>query len=87
MKFYIESTNWGSEEKDLIEHYPWLKDFEYKDGHILVKSLKALMDLVNKTRVTDGIVLLSDHDIYDPKSKKWIRTGVPKIEIYDGYRE
>lgn len=87
MKFYIESTNWGGKEKDLIEHYPWLKEFEYKDGHISVESLEALMDLVNKTRVTDGIILLSDHNIYDPKLKKWIRTGVPEIEIYDGYRE
>lgn len=87
MKFYIESTNWGGKEKDLIEHYPWLKEFEYKDGHISVESLEALMDLVNKPRVTDGIILLSDHNIYDPKLKKWIRTGVPKIEIYDGYRE
>lgn len=87
MKFYIESTNWGGKEKDLIEHYPWLKDFGYEDEHITVKSLKALMDLVNKTRVTDGIILLSDHNIYDPKSKKWIRTGVPAIEIYDGYKE
>lgn len=87
MKFYIESTNWGSKEKDLIEHYPWLKEFEYKDRHISVESLEALMDLVNKTRTTDGIILLPDHCIYDPKSKKWIGTGVPEIEIYDGYRE
>lgn len=87
MKFHIESTNWGDKEKDLIEHYPWLKDFGYEDEHITVKSLKALMDLVSKTRVTDGIILLSDHTIYDPKLKKWIKTGVPAIEIYDGYRE
>ena len=33
MKFYIESTNWGDKEKDLIEHYPWLKDFGYEDKH------------------------------------------------------
>lgn len=87
MKFHIESTNWGDKEKDLIEHYPWLKDFGYEDEHITVKSLKALMDLVSKTRVTDGIILLSDHTIYDPKLKKWVKTGVPAIEIYDGYRE
>lgn len=87
MKFHIESTNWGDKEKDLIEHYPWLKDFGYEDKHITVKSLKALMDLVSKTRVTDGIILLSDHTIYDPKLKKWVGTGVPNIEIYDGYRE
>lgn len=87
MKFYIESTNWGSKEEDLVKYYPWLKEFEYKDGHITVESLEALMDLVNKIRVTDGIILFSEHEVYDPKSKKWIGTGVPKIEIYDGYRE
>ena len=87
MKFYIESTNWGGKEKDLIEHYPWLKEFEYKDRHISVESLEALMDLVNKTRTTGGIILSSEHEVYDPKSKKWIGTGVPGIEIYDGYRE
>ena len=87
MKFYIESTNWGDKEEDLVKYYPWLKEFEYKDGHITVESLEALMDLVNKIRVTDGIILFSEHEVYDPKSKKWIGTGVPKIEIYDGYRE
>ena len=45
MKFYIESTMYGNKEEDLVEHYPWLKEFEYKDRHITVKSLKALMDL------------------------------------------
>ena len=87
MKFYIESTNWGGKEKDLIEHYPWLKEFEYKDGHISVESLEALMDLVNKTGVTDGIILNSEREVYDPKLKRWVGTGVPAIEIYDGYRE
>lgn len=87
MKFYIESTMWGIKEEDLIEHYPWLKEFGYKDEHITVKSLKALMDLVNKIGVTDGIILFSEREVYDPKSKKWIGTGVPSIEIYDGYRE
>lgn len=87
MKFYIESTCWGSKEEDLIEHYPWLKDFEHKDGYITVKSLKALMKLVNKINVNDGIIIFPEHEVYDPKSKKWIGTGVPNIEIYDGYRE
>lgn len=87
MKFYIESTIWGDKEKDLIEHYPCLKDFGYEDKHITVKSLKALMDLLNKISVTDGIILYSEHEVYDPKSKKWIGAGVPEIEIYDGYRE
>lgn len=87
MKFYIESTNWGDKEEDLVKYYPWLKEFEYKDGHISVESLEALMDLVNKIKVNDGIILFSKHEVYDPKSKKWIGTGVPAIEIYDGYRE
>ena len=87
MKFYIESTNWGNKEEDLVEHYPWLKDFGYEDEHITVKSLKVLMDLVNKIKDNDGIIIFPEHEVYDPKSKKWIGTGVPAIEIYDGYRE
>lgn len=87
MKFHIESIKWGNKEKDLIEHYPWLKDFGYKDEHITVDSLEALMDLVNKTGVIDGIIIFPEHEVYDPKSKKWIGTGVPAIEIYDAYRE
>lgn len=87
MKFYIESTCWGSEEEDLVKHYPWLKEFEYKNGYITVKSLKALMKLVNKINVNDGIIVFPEHEVYDPKSKKWTGTGVPAIEIYDGYRE
>lgn len=87
MKFHIESIMYGTKEEDLIEHYPWLKDFEYKDEHITVESLEALMELVNKIKVNDGIVISDEHKVYDPKSKKWIGTGVPNIEIYDGYRE
>lgn len=87
MKFYIESTNWGNKEEDLVEHYPWLKEFGYKDEHITVESLEALMDLVNKAGAMDGIILTLEHKVYDPKSKKWIGTGVPNIEIYDAYRE
>ena len=87
MKFYIESTNWGDKEKDLIEHYPCLKDFGYEDKHITVKSLKALMDLVNRIGVRHGSIRRAEHEVYDPKSKKWSGTGVPEIEIYDGYRE
>lgn len=87
MKFYIESTNWGDKEEDLVKYYPWLKEFEYKDGHISVESLEALMDLINKTKANDGIVIFREREVYDPKSKKWIGTGVPNIEIYDGYRE
>lgn len=86
MKFYIESTRHGSKE-DLIKNYPWLKDFGYEDEHITIKSLKALMNLVNKLRDTDGIILFHDHPVYDPKSKTWNNTGVPSIEIYDWYRE
>lgn len=85
MKFHIESTNWGNKEEDLIEHYPWLKDFEYKDGQIIVNNLTALMDLTINVNV--GIIIFPEHEVYDPKSKKWIATGVPNIEIYDGYRE
>lgn len=87
MKFHIESTNWGDKEEDLIKHYPWLKDFGYEDGQITVNGLKALMELVNKTGTIGGIVLFPEYEIYDPKLKKWIGTGVPNIEIYDGYRE
>lgn len=86
MKFYIESTMYGNKEEDLVKHYPWLKDFEYKDRHITVKSLKALMKLVNKSG-RDGIILTHEHEVYDPKLKKWVGTGVLKIEIYDWYRE
>ena len=85
MKFHIESTRWNTKEEDLIEHYPWLKDFKYKDEHISVESLKALMKLVNVAGC--GIILTSEREIYDPKSKKWVGTGVPNIEIYDWYRE
>lgn len=87
MKFYIESTMYGDKEEDLVEHYPWLKEFEYQDGHITVKSLKTLMKLVNKIKANDGIIVFPEREVYDPKSKKWIGTGVPNIEIYDGYRE
>lgn len=87
MKFYIESTRWGTKEEDLVEHYPWLKDFEYKDGQIIVNDLKALMDLINKIKVNAGIIIFPEREVYDPKSKKWVGTGVPNIEIYDGYRE
>ena len=88
MKFHIESTIWGDEEKDLIDHYPMLKEFGYKDEHITINSLKAFMDLVNKTSISNGgIIVFPEYEIYDPKAKKWIGTGVPNIEIYDGYRE
>lgn len=87
MKFHIESIMYGNKEENLVKHYPWLKVFEYKDEHISVESLEALMDLVNKTEVIDGITLSPEYKVYDPKSKKWIGTGVPNIEIYDGYRE
>lgn len=69
-----------------IEHYPWLKDFEYKDRLITIKSLEALMDLVKKTEF-NGIILVPEHEKYDPKLRKWVGTGVPELEIYDGYRE
>lgn len=87
MKFHIESTMWGAEEEDLIEHYPLLKEFEYKDGHITINSLEAFMDLVNKTNINGGVILTSEREVYDPKSKKWVGTGVHNIEIYDWYRE
>lgn len=85
MKFHIESTMWGDNEEDLNEHYPLLKEFGYKDEHIMVKKLGALMKLVNKAGC--NIILSSEHEIYDPKAKKWIGTGVPNIEICDLYRE
>ena len=87
MKFYIESAMYGDKEKDLIEHYPGLKDFEYKDGQIIVNDLKALMNLINKIKTNDGIIIFAEREVYDPKSKKWIGTGMPNIEIYDGYIE
>lgn len=85
MKFHIESTMWGTKEEDLIENYPLLKEFGYKDEHITVESLGALMKLINAAG--RGIILTSEYEVYDPKSKKWVGTGVPNIEIYDGYRE
>lgn len=88
MKFHIESTRWGTKEKDLIDHYPMLKEFGYKDEHITIDSLEAFMDLVNNPSISNsGIIVFPDHEIYDPKAKKWIETGVPKIEINDGYGE
>lgn len=87
MKFHIESTRWGTKEKDLIEHYPMLKEFGYKDEHITINSLEAFMDLVNKTNINGGVILTSEREVYDPKSKKWVGTGVHNIEIYDWYRE
>lgn len=87
MKFHIESTRWGTQEKDLLEHYPMLKEFGYKDGHITINSLEAFMDLVNKTNINGGVILTSEREVYDPKSKKWVGTGVHNIEIYDWYRE
>lgn len=88
MKFHIESTMWGDKEEDLIEHYPMLKEFEYKDEHITVDSLEALMNLVNNPSISNsGIIVFPEYEIYDPKAKKWIGAGVPNIEIYDGYRE
>lgn len=85
MKFHIESTGWGTKEEALIENYPLLKDFGYKDGCITIESLEALMELANKAGC--NIILNSEHEVYDPKLKKWIGTGVPNIEIYDWYRE
>ena len=85
MKIYVTSTCWDREDA-LIEHYPWLKDFEYKDGLITIKSLKALMDLVKKTE-RNGIILFPEHEKYDPKLRKWVGTGIPELEIYNGYRE
>ena len=87
MKFHIESTMWGAEEEDLIEYYPLLKEFGYKDGHITINSLEAFTDLVNKTNINGGVILTSEREVYDPKSKKWVGTGVHNIEIYDWYRE
>ena len=87
MKFHIESVMWGYKEKNLIDHYPILKEFGYKDGYIVIDSLEALMNLVNKTKANDGIILCREYTIYDPKAKKWVGTGVPNIEIYDAYRE
>ena len=88
MKFHIESTMWGDKEKDLIDHYPILKEFGYKDKHITINSLKAFMDLVNSPSIRNvGIIVFPEHEIYDPKAKKWVGTGVPNIEIYDAYRE
>ena len=88
MKFHIESTMWGDKEKDLIDHYPVLKEFGYKDEHITIESFEAFMDLVNKTSIRNGgVILFPEYEIYDPKAKKWVGTGVPAIEIYDGYRE
>lgn len=89
MKFHIESTMWGDKEKDLIDHYPMLKEFGYKDKHITVNSLKALMKLVNDPSIgnSGGIIIFPEHTIWDPKAKKWVGTGVPSIEIYDAYRE
>ena len=79
---------WGDKEKDLIDHYPILKEFGYKDEHITINSLKAFMDLVNSTSIRNGgIIVFPEYEIYDSKKKKWVRTGVPSIEIYDGYRE
>ena len=87
MKFHIESTMWGDKEEDLIEHYPMLKEFEYKDEHITVDSLEALMNLVNNSSISNsGIILCREYTIYDPKAKKWVGTGVPNIEIYDGFK-
>lgn len=58
MKFYVTSTCYDGEDV-LLEHYPWLKDFEYKDRLITVKSLEELMDLINKT-TCNGIIIFSD---------------------------
>ena len=85
MKFHIESTGWGTKEEALIENYPLLKDFGYKDEHITVENLEELMDLANKAGCS--IILTSEHEVYDPKLNKWVGTGVPEIEIYDWYRE
>ena len=85
MKFHIESTGWGRNEETLIENYPLLKEFGYKDEHITVESLEALIELINTAGC--DIILSSEYEVYDPKLKKWIGTGVPSIEIYDGYRE
>lgn len=88
MKFHIESTRWGTNEKDLIDHYPMLKEFGYKDEHITINSLKAFMDLVNNPSISNGgIIVFPEYEIYDLKKKKCAGTGVPSIEIYDGYRE
>ena len=85
MKIYVTSTCWDWEDA-LLDHYPWLKDFEYKDRLITIKSLEDLMNLINKAE-PNGIILFPEHEEYDPKLRKWIGTGVPELEIYDGYRE
>lgn len=85
MKFHIESTRWGTVEEALLENYPLLKEFGYKDEHITVENLEALIDLATKAGFS--IVLGPEYKIYDPKLTEWIGTGVPEIEIYDWYRE
>lgn len=48
MKIYFGSTMYGNKEEDLVEQYPWLKEFEYHDGYITIKSLEELMELRKK---------------------------------------
>jgi hypothetical protein len=58
MKFHIESTRWGTKEKDLIDHYPMLKEFGYKDEHVTIDSLEAFMDLVNNPSISNNGIIV-----------------------------
>ena len=72
----------------MIDHYPILKEFGYKDGHITINSFKSFMNLVNDPSISNsGIIVFPEYETYDLKKKKWVGTGMPSIEIYDGYRE
>lgn len=48
---------------------------------------RGYLDYRTLAHMLEDLILISEHEVYDPKSKKWIGTGVPAIEIYDGYRE
>ena len=84
MKFYVTSTVWDSED-ELLKHYPALKNFGHNDHCITINTIEELMNLLNE--VGKSICVFCDPEVYDRNTRKWVKIGIPEIEIYDGYRE
>lgn len=87
MQFYLTSTN-GNDPDRLLERYPWLRKYGFKDNHITVNTLEELVEIANEMSTHGcGICVFARHQEFDRKKLKWVDTNEPEIELYDGYRE
>ena len=98
MEFKLESTNWSNKDELLGRYGALLSEFDirrevsdrgpyYDELYITFNNLDELMHLVGAIDRNIGIILFGDSEVYDNNTKQWIPTGIPMIEIYDGYRE